>query len=65
MNHYNNHFYISNMWNGWEKEVQEAFIARANMGDLYTAFELEDNGHPFEYASTPWDLFMCDGIDNS
>lgn len=53
------------MWNGWEKEVQEAFIAHANMGDLYTAFELEDNGHPFEYASTPWDLFMCDGIDNS
>jgi len=53
------------MWNTWGHEVQEAFIAHANMGDLYTAFELEDNGRPFEYASTPWDLFACYNQDNS
>lgn len=45
------------LWNYWKAEIQQAFIAHANMGDLYVAFELEDNGHRFEYADTPWDLF--------
>ena len=47
------------LWSGWKREIQQAFKEHANMGDLYTAYELEDNGYRFEYAGTPWDLFEC------
>jgi len=44
-----------------QKKLQSVFAIWIR----YTAIELEDNGHPFEYASTPWDLFACDDADNS
>lgn len=45
------------LWKQWGKSTQEALKVHANFDKIYLAVEIEDGGHPYTYAETPWNFF--------
>lgn len=52
------------LWRKWGDPIQQGLIAHANFGTLYHMYEIEDGGHPYQYAETPWNLFDPKSIDD-